>query len=409
MEQAPWKPILFAALASFVMLILIFVFTLPKVETTKRIDRILEFDASSIVGRTDGKKVWEFSAKTGWVGKNKDITNLKDVVEGTFYKDGELLIKNFTAEQVSAFRGSKRVEAKKAKAQISITSKRNKGKRKYSSINADFFSHNPDLKESSLSGNIRLIDKKTTLFSDNMRINHDKEIAWLTDNIRIKREDVSLTCRALEYRAKTEKILAQKNIRSTISGKEKTRIKSGYLQMYIDENKDVSISSEVEVIQGKKVCTADQAIYNKIKKEITLSGSVETIIERGSALIKEKTAQKLKDKKIKELLKNKTLQSSDTLILSTINGDYKAFGNIIVRQKGPSRRGPALPRGRLAEVDKKAKAERADYSDKNETITLTNNVYLKEKERWVKCQKVIISVKDKTFEASGQVEAEFKL
>ena len=61
------------------------------------------------------------------IGKNKDITNLKDVVEGTFYKDGELLIKNFTAEQVSAFRGSKRVEAKKAKAQISITSKRNKG------------------------------------------------------------------------------------------------------------------------------------------------------------------------------------------------------------------------------------------------------------------------------------------
>lgn len=392
MEQTPWKPILFAALGSFIMLILIFVFTLPKIDNTKRVDKILEFDASSIIGRTEGKKVWEFSAKAGWVGKNKDITNLSDIISGTFYKDGEILIKNFTAKQVSAFRQSKKVEAKETEAQIAITGKRSNKKRTYSKIKANFFRYDPDNKESYLSGDIKLVDKKTNLYSDNMKISHDKEIAWLTKNINIKREDVSLSCHELEYQAKTEKLLANSKVDATISGKEKTKIKSDYLQMYIDENKDITISSEVEAQQGKKACTADKAIYNKKIKEITLSGSVETVIESGKALIKEETANKLKNKKLDELLKNKTLQSSDSLVLSTINGDYKAFGNILVRQKG-----------------KEAKAERADYSDKNETITLTDNVYLKEKERWIKCQKVIVSVKDKTLEASGQVEAEFKL
>jgi len=161
MEQTPWKPILFAAIASFIMLVLVLFFSQPKHDTSRRVEKILEFDASSIVGRSEGKKVWEFSAVTGWVGNNRDATNLKDVKKGLFYKDGELLIKDFTAHEVAAYKKSKNVEAKTANALIVITGKKGKKKRKFSRISADFFKYNPDNKSSFLSGNIKLVDKKT--------------------------------------------------------------------------------------------------------------------------------------------------------------------------------------------------------------------------------------------------------
>lgn len=399
MEQTPWKPILFAALGSFVLLFVVYFFALPKQDLPQKTDKILTFDSSSITGRKDGKKIWEFSAAAGWVGENGDITNLKEIKSGTFYKNGEPLIKNFTAEAVAASRASKLVEAKNAAADIAITGK---NKRKFARIRTDYFKYDPNREYSYLAGGIRLIEKKTTLFSDAAEIDHNKGIASLSKNISIKRKDISLNCEKMTYAADNEEIFAEDNIRASISGKEITRIKANSLKMYVDEAKNVEAKGSIEAIQGKKAAIAEEAIYNETKKTIILSRKVETVIKKGRALIKEETARQLNDKKVKGLLEEKTLQYSDTLILSTISGDYKASGNIIVKQKGPSRQG-------LAEAEKEAKADRADYSDRHETITLTGDVYLKEKERWVKCQKVVVSVKDKTFEAIGKVEAEFKI
>ncbi|OGC20075.1 hypothetical protein A2232_08180 [candidate division WOR-1 bacterium RIFOXYA2_FULL_46_56] len=358
MEQTPWKPILVGTIASLILLFSVYFFALPKQELGRPSEKILEFSGSTIVGHDKGKKVWEFSSKGGWVGKEQNITNLEEVVKGSFYKDNKLQIKNFTAAKVSAFRDSKIIEAKSANALIAIGKER-----KFVRIKADSLSYNPDRSESILSGNVKVSDKSETLFCQNLHIDHKEGISTARDNLR-----------------------------AVIYGKQISTLKADSLVMDADEKEEVILNGSVEAVQGKKQAVADSAVYNKNGKDIRLKGKVKAVISKAGALIKEETAQKLRDNETKEILKEKTLQTSDSLILSTLNGDYRAEGNVIVEQK-----------------NRIAKSDTAEYSDKDEIITLTGNVYIKQKERWVKCRKVLVSVKDQTFEAFGSVEAEFKL
>jgi lipopolysaccharide export system protein LptA len=100
----------------------------------------------------------------------------------------------------------------------------------------------------------------------------------------------------------------------------------------------------------------------------------------------------LKNTEAKKILKEKTVLTSDELIFSTRTGDARASGSVIVSQR-----------------QREAKADRAVYNDKDETLLLSGNVFLKKGKDWISCRKVIVSVKNETFEAIGSVEAEFKL
>jgi lipopolysaccharide assembly outer membrane protein LptD (OstA) len=74
------------------------------------------------------------------------------------------------------------------------------------------------------------------------------------------------------------------------------------------------------------------------------------------------------------------------------SSDARANGNVFVSQSG-----------------KEAKADQADYNDKEDILTLSGNVAIKEKEKWVKAKQVVVSIRHETFTASGSVEAEFRL
>jgi len=100
----------------------------------------------------------------------------------------------------------------------------------------------------------------------------------------------------------------------------------------------------------------------------------------------------LKNPEARKFLKEKTVLYADRLDLSTKTSNAKAYGSVLVVQN-----------------EKEAKADMAIYDDKEETMVLTGNVYLKKKDDWVKAEKVLVSVRNETFEAVGSVEAEFKI
>jgi lipopolysaccharide assembly outer membrane protein LptD (OstA) len=162
--------------------------------------------------------------------------------------------------------------------------------------------------------------------------------------------------------------------------------------MYSDETKDFTADGSLEVIQGKKISIAKRAIYLQPSSTIILSGDVKTVIEKARALLKEGTAEKLKSDDAKKLLREKTVLISDSLEFKTKSGDAKAVGNVHVSQK-----------------NNEAKADSALYSDEQESIDLEGNVFLKKEKQWIKCQKVLVSIKNETFTATGSVEAEFKI
>ena len=401
MENTPWKPILIATTASLILLFAVYVFVLPKKATfdEERIEKIAEFQNTRVAGHKEGKKVWVFYAKQGWMDRGKTTTHLRDVEKGMLYKNGDLIVRNLRAPRIKAFRHSEIIEAYgestdkyKLSAQIAFTPKKKGKKREFANLNADFLRYNPNTEKSEIERNIKVVEKEVTLYAQKMLVDHDKETADLEKDIKVVRSDINLTCQKLHYDSNQEKLNAWGKVRSKIKGSPEAYVNASSMDLFADDKKDVNIKGDLRITQGKKASVADQAIYNKEKGKLVLTGNVHSIIEKGEALLKEDTARKLRSKEAKELLGDKTLLDADKLVMYTENGNADAYGNVYVTQKG-----------------REAKAERAAYSEETEIITLTGDVFMKKEKQWVKCQSVDISVKDETFEAFGEVESEFKI
>lgn len=399
MEHTPWKPVIIGAAASLALLFIVYFITLPKQAgfEFQNIEKILEFKQAFIGGHEEGKKVWSFYAEKGWSNKQKDYTYLEGVSQGQFYnKKGELLVRNLKAPRVKAQRYSKVVEAyglpsHQLTADISFS--KVSGRRKYADLLTDYLKYNPNRKLSELKGHIRLKDPKLTLNCDEMEIDHDKGIAYLKDNINIRRKDLSLTSRELIYFSDEERLSAAGSVEARIKSEPKpSRVLADRVTFFADEKKDFSAVGNILVFQGSKTAVADQALYSQPKNKLVLKGRVKTVIEKARAILKADTAKKLKSEEGRKLLKEKTVLTSDMLEMSTKSGDAVAEGSVVVTQKG-----------------REGKAEQAVYNDKSEDITLTGNVFLKKQKEWIKCRSILVSVKDETFEAVGSVEAEFKL
>lgn len=380
------------------LLILVYLLVLPKTPSPdQEIKKIAEFRNSYLSGYKNNKNSWKFHAEYGWTSNDQDTTNLENVNNGNIYENGELITKNLSAPQVKIHKTSKNIEVlgnneSQIKALIAFTSKKENQKRKFAKIYADFLSYNPDTKKSIIKNNIKIYTNEIILTGNEMLIDHENENTTISNGVKISRNDLSISSKNLIYDAKQEKINVSENIDTKIKAKQKTSVTTSNITLFLDDIKDVFLYGSIEVVQGKKTVFADNGIYNKQKGNIKLIGNVKTIIEKGSAILKENTTKKLTNAEVKIMLKEKTFISSETLILSTKNGNAQAKGNVLVSQKG-----------------KEAKANFANYSDASENIVLTENVYMKKSNSWVKCKKVNISVKDEIFEAIGSVEAKFNL
>ncbi|OGC38594.1 hypothetical protein A2526_04165 [candidate division WOR-1 bacterium RIFOXYD2_FULL_36_8] len=373
-------------------------FILPKkIISIDKIDKITSLKNAYMSGYNEGKKSWEFYATEGWSDKYQQITYLKDVSKGNLYEDGELITSNLSASTVKVFKRSKIVEAaglekKQLSANIAFTSKKNKEKRKFAGIKSNFLKYIPNDKRTELAGNINIKEKNIKISGEKMAIDHNEETAKIENNVKVIRSDISINCNILAYDSKQEKLNLFENITAKIKGKQKTKVKADNISFFLDDEKDININGNIELTQEKKNIVGNKAFYNKKENNIFFQDGTKAVIEKGGALLKEETTKKLKSPDAKNLLKEKTIIEANALNLSTKNGDVRAEGNVFVSQKG-----------------KEAKSDYADYSDLLEIITLTKNVYLKKDTDWIKCEKITVFVKDEIFEATGSIEAEFKL
>lgn len=397
MENTPWRLIFVAAGSSLLLLLAVYFVVLPKTSAPATGEYIASFKNIHVAGHDKGKKVWEFSAENGSVDRDQRASLLLNVTNGILYKDGEIISKDLSAPKVKAFPNSKIAEAYSEKgnrlsAQIVFVSKNSAKKDRFANLKADKLVYNPDAKITTITGNIRILGKDINLRAEQMLIDHQREISDLADKIRVNRKDILLNCDLLHYDSKEERLAAFGKVKAVIKSKQSTNLKSNQMELFVDDKKNVLASGSIEVVQGKKTAVANSFIYNKATNDIILSGNVKAVIQKGKALFKEDTTAKLSNPDAKKLLEEKTFITSDKLIFGTTNGDARAEGTVFVYQKG-----------------REAKADTADYSDKNEMIVLTKNVYLKKNKAWIKCEKIEVSVKDESFTAHGSIEAEFRI
>ncbi|MFH1387243.1 MAG: LptA/OstA family protein [bacterium] len=399
-ESFAWKIVYVATIFSLLVLGLAYYLISPRDSTyysDEKTNKVAEFTSARTSGRKDGKRVWEFKAKTGWTEKNQEITHLQGVSEGYIYnKEGRLIVNDLSANGTDVYRRTDIVEAfgqVKADIDLSKFSSQKKAKVDWTKVTADRMKYSNRNKTSEISGHITLIKRNNIIIAEQINVDHDRKIALIPSQATVKRKDGIIKADSLEYFGETEQSNANGNIILDLKEKKiKTQVKCNEASFNNDPEKDVTLNGNLEVVQGKKVSVADSGVYSKNRKSLRLLGRTKTIIEKVGAVIKKESVEKLKSPEQKELLHEKTVVTANKMFFSTKTGDAKAFGNVIVTQKG-----------------REAKADSATYDDKNEFLTLTGNVFMKKKDQWISCKQVIVSINKETFEALGVKEAKFKL
>ena len=399
-ENISWKVVYIACIFSLLVLGLAYYLISPKESpffSTEETEKIAEFKATRFSGRKNGNKVWEFYAEAGWAAKDRITTHLEKIKLGKIYQDNQLVVTNLTAPSAKTFAKTEIVEVfGPLKAQINLGKISNPNEDKpdeWTRLKADYLKYFPKEKRSEIKNNVELKKKDSLVFANEMLVNHKDKIADMKGKISMQRKDGILRSDNMQYISQQERLEADGNVDLKIKeGPLKTDLKCNHSSFFMDMEKDMTLQGNLEVAQGKKIAVAKSGVYSQTRKELAMQGSTKAIFEKANAILKEKTVKNLKNSDAKKILKEKTVLISDKLVFSTKTGDAKASGSIFITQQG-----------------REAKADYAEYNEKEENITLSGNVYLKKKTDWVKAKKVVVSVIDETFEAFGEVEAEFKL
>ncbi|MDD5382271.1 MAG: LptA/OstA family protein [Candidatus Margulisbacteria bacterium] len=398
-ENLTWKIIYIAAIFSLIVIGIVYFFISPSESpffTEEKMEKIAEFKGTHVSGRKEGKKIWEFSAQEGWTTRDREITNLSQVVRGKIFRDGKLVVTDLFAPSAKAYQHSQIVEAFNPRAYLDlgkISNPESQDRREWTRMKADYYRYIPNEKRSEITGNVFLYKKDSTINAQKIMINNENKIADISDKIQLKRKDGTLRSDTLRYFSNEEKLEADGNVLINIAESGvKTRVKTSHASFFTDINKDMIIQGSVEVLQKTKLAIAQHGIYSQNKKELLLQGAVKAVFEKAKSLLKEESAQNLRSPEAKNILKEKTFLTADEIVLSTHSGDARAFGSVHVYQKG-----------------REAKSDSAIYNDKDETLALSGNVFMKKGKEWVSAKQVVVSVKDETFTAAGSVEAEFGL
>jgi lipopolysaccharide export system protein LptA len=367
----------------------------------ERSEKIVELSGIQITGWENGKKSWEVFAKKADSNRNQEISNFEDVSNGRVYKDSKTVVEDLTAGKVTATSYNERIEAfgkdKKNPIQALVdmseamsNEANDKNKRDMTFFKAQHFIYDSTIKTTS-ADNVSIINKRYTATSSSMEVDHQRNLAIMTNSPVIHAGTYAITALTIESYYKDNMLKATDHVLLKINKKDmRSSVKSDTLFF---STKDYTAQMAGHVIfaqKGKKVFS-DNMSYDDKTRDALLTGNVVAILSRAESMLKKATLEKIKGQETKKMLKESTVLSCTGLAISTKNGNAQAEGNVEVKQK-----------------DKTAKADSASYDEENEIITMYGNVFIQRGDEWIKTDKIIISIKDQTFEAIGGVESLFK-
>jgi len=317
----------------------------------------------NITGKEGENKAWRIKADECWSGRDKNKSVFENVSYCAIFEDGYPVVKGLTARRIIVNSRNKDIEVF-----------RNVDGKGWLTAKIDFNRANNK-------------EDYSTLFADYIRFNPDTEKGIVKDNILILKEDLTIEAREVS-------LDLDKNI-AIFSGEPRFR-KGGDLMIgktatsYLD--KDQLDISSIEVYQENKMAFADAGLMDDANRVLTLKGHVRAVVEKAEEALKKGSIDKISESETKRSLQEKTVTESDQMVLNFDNKNFTAQGNVIVTQKG-----------------KKARSDFAEYDEDSENIIMTGNVYMERENGWIKTKKIIVSVKDETFHAMGDVETEFMI
>ncbi|MBM3267848.1 MAG: LPS export ABC transporter periplasmic protein LptC, partial [Candidatus Sericytochromatia bacterium] len=232
-------------------------------------------------------------------------------------------------------------------------------------------------------------EPRTTLKGSKMTTYHQSKHVVVDGNVSLLREGKPDARPA--NTSKKEKL-------KTAFKREDTVIEADHMD-YWTSSKDAKFDGNVRFIQKEKNATAAHAFMDNKKKKVFMNDNVVLTQIKGDWLVRNDLVDASKpDADRDEALRERTVMTGDNLEVDQDTNDAVMTGKIVtVTQKG-----------------KRATGKRADYSDKQQLITLTQDVKIaKDDGGYLTAEKAVFHTETEKFEAYGakgaQVETEFKL
>jgi len=368
-----------------------------------RKEKVLDARDLSVTGFEDGKKSWEISSKRLSAGRGNEVIEFDDVFSGNVYKKGRLIIKDIRAQKVVVTRYNDRIEAFGSTAEprplearvdiahASTTEVLREPSKGFSRILAFHLDYRSNIKRST-ADNVSVFDRKYSARAGKVEADHERNVAMMTKSPYVKAGDHIISSTTMEsyYRRDLLQGTGEVNVRIT-KKKMVTSIRADGL-LFSTKDYSGAMNGGVLLTQKGKIASSEALSFDDKRGTATLRSHVRVYIRKGSDILKESSIEKIKNIEAKKVLRDGVLLNSDSLRVSTRSGDALAEGSVLLLQK-----------------NKRAKADRAFYDEKTETITMTGNVHIEKEGEWIKTKKVIVSVNKETFEAVGDVETHFRL
>lgn len=288
-------------------------------------------------------------------------------------------------------------------------------------ITSDYMKYDRKAKTALATGNVIIIQDDTTIKTAEVQFDQGAKVSYMNQPVKVVQQKAPdpptlLDSKRMTNFHKEKRILAEgevhfvkvKNLLAKPKGpakkekvqaaikKEDTVITSDVLE-YWTQKKDAHFRGSVVMVNGKKKSWGDSAFMDSAKDETTLDGNVKVVQINGNWLIKEKIVEADEpDEARDEALRERATLWCDKLVIDNKTSDAVATGKLVrVEQKG-----------------KVSTGKKAVFSDRNNTITMTENVRIQQANGdWLTATKAVFNTKTEVFEAfSGgetQVQTEF--
>ncbi|MEB3285515.1 MAG: LptA/OstA family protein [Candidatus Sericytochromatia bacterium] len=288
-------------------------------------------------------------------------------------------------------------------------------------ITSDYLKYDRKGKMALATGHVKIVQEETIIRTAEVQFDQNAKISYMNQPVEVTQDKpdeppVKLNSNRMTTFHKEKRLIAEGDVRfvksrdplaKAASGAKRDKIKAAIKKEdtvitseeleYWTQKKDAHFKRKVTMVNGKKKAWGDAAFMDQTKDETRLNGNVKVVQINGNWLIKEGIVEAdTPDEARDEALRERATLWCDTLVIDNKTSDAVATGEVVrIEQKG-----------------KVATGKRAVFSDRQNLITLTEQVRIQQANGdWLTAARAVFNTQTEVFEAfSGnqkQVQTEF--
>lgn len=261
-------------------------------------------------------------------------------------------------------------------------------------------------------GGVTVIQPDLTLRSQSLRYQSKEQIAFAETNVELVTKDSRLTGPNLWANLAEKRGEVKGPSRLVRKGgpppagreqdrvmvalaKEDTTITAERLMTFAwAKTTEATAEGNVRIDQVDKKARGETAVYSEARDRIELVGSVRLDQVSGQWLVRERLAGEPKTEEERKALESPAVVTGDRVVITMSTRNSVVTGNVRITQAGRS-----------------AVGDRAEYDDATGKIVLTGRRARMDRDdgSWLEARTVVVSLKEDTFEAFGEVETTFSI